>query len=151
MLTSNQIQSYLSKRECYLIDQDNHVAVTLTDEWAKKTPDEAGVYAAFEEDDLVYVGETVNIQKRMKNLQNSRQHALRRNIVKLNFSDSKGYPEADGNKLFPQEIEKKVDNWLENKIRIAFLPTTLGRAELEEKIIQKYRPKYNIKGKGKSN
>lgn len=57
-----------------------------------------------------------------------------------------GYKNADSNKKFPEHIEKKVDDWLKEKIKVSVLSTKLGRKELEENLVKKYDSKYNKKG-----
>lgn len=127
----------------------NRKKVALTNDWVKIFPSKAGVYAAFERGNIVYVGETGNIRGRMRDLRDSRHHSLRRNIGKNNFSGERGYKDANTKEEFPKHIEKKVDDWLTKKIKISALPTKLGRKELEEKFIEKYdlKCKYNKKGR----
>lgn len=86
----------------------------------------------------------------MRDLLDSRHHTLRRNIGRHNFSKEDGYENADSHNKFPKHIERKVDAWLKEKITISELPTKLGRKELEEKLVKKHDPKYNIKGERKS-
>lgn len=151
MLTPEQIQSHLAEMEDYLMNFDNQRPVKLSRAWANTLPADAGVYAAFEGTKLVYVGESGNIRERMKDLLDTRHHALRRNIGKLNFFSADGYASANSYLKFPPHIEEKVESWITEKIKIAALPTDLGRIELEEKIIEKFCPKYNIKERRKGN
>jgi len=146
MLSDKQIQSYLKGMENELKKNKNKKAVALTNDWVNGFPSKPGIYVAFERDKIVYVGETGNIRGRMRDLQDSRHHTLRRNIGKYNFSNEKGYEDANTKKKFPTHIEKEVDEWLTRKIKISVLPTKLGRKELEEILVGKYDPKYNKKG-----
>lgn len=129
-----------------LIKNENKKEVELFSDWVKGFPTKPGIYVAFEDGNLVYVGETGNIRGRMRDLQDSRHHSLRRNIGRHNFSSELGYEDANTKKKFPKQIEKKVDHWLRERIKISVLPTKLGCKELEEKLIEKYNPKYNKKG-----
>jgi hypothetical protein len=151
MLTPEQIQSHLVEMEDYLMKSDNQRTVKLSRGWANALPSDAGVYAAFEGNNLVYIGESGNIKERMKDLLDSRHHALRRNIGRLNFSNIDGYVNASSYNRFPPHIEEKVESWITEKIKISTLPTVLGRIELEEIIIEKFCPKYNIKERRKGN
>ncbi len=146
MLSHKQIESHLEDMENRLIRNGNKKKVDLTIDWAKDFPEEPGVYVVFENRKVVYVGETGNIRGRMKDLRDSRHHSLRRNIGRANFSTLKGYKNANSKEKFPPHIEKKVEDWLKEKIKISVLSTKLGRKELEEKIVQRYSPKYNKKG-----
>ena len=130
----------------------NRVKINLSYSWANIFPQEPGVYVAWEEGERnpVYVGETGNVRGRMKDLLDSRHHTLRRNIGKNNFSKEAGYRDANSKNKFPEHIEKKVDEWLEKKIRLSIILTKLGRKELEELLCEKYKPKYNIKGRRKT-
>lgn len=147
MLSDEQIQTYLADIEAKLIN-GNRLNVELSNDWISKFPEEPGIYIAWENgsNDPVYVGKTGNIMGRMRDLLDSRHHNLRRKIGSHNFSHETGYKKADSKSKFPPHIEQKVESWLKQKIRISALPLKLGRKELEEKIIQKYDPKYNEKG-----
>ncbi|MBU0905237.1 MAG: GIY-YIG nuclease family protein [Firmicutes bacterium] len=63
-------------------------------EWKTFAPDHAGVYFVWEDDTVIYVGESANIQKRMSDLQRTRNHTLRRKIGKELFSKHELYSEA---------------------------------------------------------
>lgn len=85
MLSDRQIQSHLEDMENKLIKNENKKRVELSSDWIKGFPDEPGIYVAFEDDKVVYVGETGKIRGRMRDLRDSRNHNLRRNIGKHNF------------------------------------------------------------------
>ena len=146
MLSDKQIQSYLGDMENKAIKNEAKKKVELFGDWVKGFPTEPGIYVAFEDGNIVYFGETGNIRGRMRDLQDSRHHTLRRNIGRRNFSSEIGYEDANTKKKFPRHIEEKVDHWLRERIKISVLPTKLGRKELEEELIKKYDPKYNKKG-----
>ncbi len=146
MLSDEQIRDYLELMEKELTTKKNEKKTELSASWVSGFPPVPGTYIAFEEGFLVYAGETGNIRGRMRDLLDSRHHTLRRNIGKHNFSHEDGYEDADSHEKFPKHIEKRVDAWLREKITISVLPMKLGRKELEEKLVQKYEPKYNNKG-----
>ena len=146
MLSDEQIQSYLEGIEDKLIKSEDKKKIKLSSDWVNGFPSKPGIYVAFEGEKIVYAGETGNIRGRMRDLQDSRHHTLRRNIGRHNFSSEVGYEDANIKKKFPKHIEEKVDHWLRERIKISALPIKLGRKELEEKIIEKYDPKYNKKG-----
>jgi len=86
----------------------------------------------------------------MNDLRDTRHHALRRNIGKFNFSNERGYNDANSKKKFPEKIERLVDNWLKERIKISALPMKIGRKEFEEWLFEKEELKYNKKGRRKS-
>lgn len=151
MLSDKQIQSHLENIEKKLMNDKNKKKVELSGDWVDGFPDEPGMYVAFEDDKIVYVGETGNIRGRMRDFQDSRHHTIRRSIGKNNFSSEKRYKDANVKKKFPKHIEEKVDCWVKKRITISVLSTKLGRKELEEQVIKNHKPKYNKKGQRKSN
>lgn len=140
---------FLKKLEMSLFEKSKKKKVTLSIRWINNMPSEPGIYAIFEKKTLVYIGETGNIQGRMWDMMDSRHHQLRRNVGRMNFSKIKGYRDADSSTKFPAKIERKLDRWIQNKFKISALPLYLGRKELEEDIVEYYKPKYNKKGRRK--
>lgn len=140
------IEDYLNKLVKKLVSNKNKIKIGLTREWARQFPSEAGVYVLFEAGELVYVGETGSIKERMTDYLDTRHHTVRRKIGKFNFSNIKGYKSATSKLKFPPHIEKMVEDWLKEKIKLCYVVVSLGRKELEEKIIYIYKPKYNTSG-----
>lgn len=62
MLSDEQIQSYLELMENELTKKENRKKVELSASWVNRFPPVPGIYIAFEEGNLVYVGETGNIR-----------------------------------------------------------------------------------------
>jgi excinuclease UvrABC nuclease subunit len=77
-------------------------------------PEVPGVYCVYDGDELIYVGETNNLRRRMRNLLGVRNHTLGRKL--------KGAVEH---------------------LRVAASPVACGRKEIEEAIIREQRPPYN--------
>jgi len=146
-MTNKEIENYLLEIENKLINQNKRIKVELNREWIKQFPEKAGVYIFFEDEIISYVGETGNLKGRMGDILNTQNHNIRRNIGDKNFKENAKYVKASSNKKFPDEIEKLVESWMNEKISVSIIPLRLGRKELEERIYDKYNPKYNIKGK----
>ena len=113
-------------------------------EWAKSFPLEPGVYIAWQNNEIVYVGETGNLSKRMRDLRDTRNHSLRRHVG-FKLYDEK----ATSSKKFLPKNEERLDDFFRRNIRISYLPVSLGRKELEESIFANHNPVYNQKGKRK--
>jgi hypothetical protein len=149
MLNREQIESHFMDMKNLLSTAENQKNVILSSEWANQFPSEAGIYTAFENGKIGYLGESGNIRGRFKDLLDSRHYDLRRNFGKLNSSSVDGYSDADSYNKFPSSVEEKVNSLLMDKIKISVLFTDIGRLDLEEKLIDKFHPKYNKKEKRK--
>lgn len=119
------------------------INITLDRNWSKDFPDKPGVYVFFEKSKIVYTGETNSIKDRMRDILDSRHHTLKRKIGVLNFSHVNGFKKANSKTKFPLKIEGLVNDWIIRKMKFSFLPTILGRKELEDLIINIYHPRYN--------
>lgn len=149
MLSPEQIESLLAEMKDTLINQPR-VKIELTYSWASQFPSEPGVYSIFEDEELVYVGETGNIRERMRDILDTRHHTLKRNIGKQNFSNAPGFRAASSKKKFPENIEKMVNEWLLQKMSVSVMPLYLGRKELEVFIFKSMKKTYNLKGERKT-
>lgn len=145
-LSSELITSYLNDIENAIIHKGERKTIELSCKWVDSFPAEAGVYVVFDRDKAVYAGETGNIRGRMRDLLDSRHHTLRRSVGKINFHKENGYKNADTKNKFPEHIEQLVTQYITDKFRLCHLAVSLGRKELEERIISKYKPQYNQKG-----
>lgn len=123
---------YLEQLRNRLFSKENHRKIALTKEWLSGVPPMPGVYVVFSGADTVYVGETGNLRKRMRDLCDSRHHTLRRSIGHKFYSDVKGYCQASTKEKFPDHIETLINTHICRKYTISFLPVSLGRKELEE-------------------
>jgi hypothetical protein len=90
-------------------------------DWHLNFDDIAGVYVAFEDDELVYVGETGNLRSRMRDLRDPRTHKVKEMIDLL---------------------ELPHDSLAFKAVTVLF-----GRKEVEEYMIAKHKPRYCGKGK----
>ncbi|MBZ9628147.1 GIY-YIG nuclease family protein [Psychroflexus sp. CAK1W] len=118
----------------------------LTLSWKKGFHDAPGVYLIRQFDEVVYVGETSNIQKRMNDMRNTKNHTVRRNIGNEAFMEEPRFQRATANKSFVPEIELKLEGLMKKSLTIQTLPLELGRKELEEFIMKELsQPKFNIR------
>lgn len=145
------IQHYLETLKRQLLHESNWQQIIMTRSWARDIPEEAGVYAMKENDRIVYVGETGNLQGRMFDLLDSRHHTVRRTIGEKFFFETDGFTKATTKKKFPEHIEVLVNDHICTKLSLAYLEVPLGRKELEELIesVIEVETRLNKRGKRK--
>lgn len=119
-------------------------------QWAKlhQIPNSEGVYAVYNDNKLCYVGETACLYKRMNDMFDSRNHTIRRTIAQKEFSAKEEYIKPTSHNKADEQTESSINEFME-KLEIAYIEVKLGRTELEEFIMRKYDPIYNIKRKRK--
>jgi excinuclease UvrABC nuclease subunit len=144
-----EIDKYLNQQRQELLKKDNWSNVTLTRGWTSFIPSKAGVYVLRHNNELVYVGETGNLRKRMNDLLDSRHHTLRRTIGQRFFGNHKKFIPATTKRKFPLEIEALVNEHISQNLEIAYLSVSLGRKELEELIEQEIRNEIKLNKRGK--
>lgn len=123
------------------------VPLLLTRDWERRFPKESGVYAVFDDDQLIYLGETGWIAKRMADLLSSQNHVLRRSIGNTMFQDEPGFQKATSNRRFPDHIEEKLVDYITSHLSVTAVVVHFGRSEIEEHLAAQYRPQYNSKGR----
>lgn len=143
------IDKYLGKLKNDLLNNSHWKDASLTTEWANTFPDEAGVYALRENNQIIYVGETGNIKGRMKDLLDSRHHTVRRTIGERHFSKIKGFKKATTRLKFPAKIEEMVNTYIQKNIQVSCVEVPLGRKELEELVEAKIHKDIRLNKRGK--
>jgi hypothetical protein len=139
-------EKYLKLLEDKLLKKSKKHAIELNWKWKLLFPNEPGVYAIFRNEELLWVGETGNIRKRMSDLSRTLNHSFRRILGNKIYGEM-----ATSRKKFSDDVEQKLDDYFRKNLKVSFLVVTMGRLELEEMIIDKYRDKgiYNVKEKRK--
>lgn len=113
-------------------------------EWKTLAPNQAGIYFVWEDASIIYVGESANIQKRMLDLQRTRNHTLRRKIGKELFSKHELYSEASSKYSYHEVIEDAINSYAIKNITVSYLPLVIGRKEVESYFIKRMPlPRYN--------
>lgn len=146
-MTKTQIEIYLLKLENSLLNHTSLNSINITREWVKQFPNEAAVYIFRENGKVCYIGETGSIKGRMSDILNTRHHTLRRNVGQYHFSEHPLYEKASSNKGYAPEIERLLNDYIENHLTLSYIVTDLGRKELEERLFEKLAPIYSLKGK----
>ncbi len=147
---NEKIEKYLFDLEAQLLSDNNRRIIQTNKEWLKMFPQEAGVYLLREEGNICYVGETGNLQSRMKDLLDTRNHSVRRKIGEIKFSEQSEYQRGTSSHKFPEQIEIELNNILEDNFEVSTVVVAIGRKELEERIVHKYKPIYNVRDARKS-
>lgn len=144
-------KKYIEDLASELFKKELRKKIAFTKEWLALIPAKAGVYIFTSGDEIVYVGETGNLRKRMKDLFDSRHHTLRRTIGQKFYADTDGYYPATVKVKFPDTVEEKVNTHLSSQYKISFMEVPLGRKELEEHIesLMKADIRLNKRGKRK--
>jgi hypothetical protein len=133
-MDENLINEYLESLYHKLRNPHNWKSITLSRDWTRQAPDSAGVYILISEGEIVYVGETSNLRKRMSHLLNTQNHCVRRTLGNLHYSSIKGFKPASSHIKFPDHIEELLNAHIMNNIKVAYITVLLGRKELEVKI-----------------
>jgi len=139
------VKAHVDAHAKYLRDATDAVGIVLTTAWAERFPTNAGVYAVFDGKKLIYVGETGSLRGRMKDLRDTRNHTLRRQIGAAKFRDCNGYQPGTSKRKFPESIEGMLNAYIEKNLSVKVLPVLLGRKEIEERLIDDETPRFNIK------
>ena len=93
------------------------------------------------------VAETGSIKGRMNDILNTKNHTLRRNLGNHYFAELPNYEKPSSRKSFCDEIEILLNEKIITDLTVSYILVELGRKELEERLYDKFSPKYSIKGK----
>ncbi|WP_295677731.1 GIY-YIG nuclease family protein [uncultured Empedobacter sp.] len=91
------------------------------------------VYAIFENDKLIYIGETGDLLKRMSDFTRTVNHSFRKQMGYRLFGGIKS------KKKFDDDIEFQLDKYLDDMLYIQFIEVNFGRLEIETYLIDKYK------------
>ena len=133
MITIDQSNQYLEELEDELSNAPKF-KVDLSTEWINTFSTKAGVYAVYQGQAMIYIGETGCIRKRMNDLRNTMNHTLRRLLGEKMFSTRSDYKRASSTQKYSPEIESELEKWMCQNLQISSIPVSLGRKELEERI-----------------
>ncbi|MEC4116025.1 GIY-YIG nuclease family protein [Myroides phaeus] len=133
LLKEIELYKILIKAEKSLFNSEK-IKFERTKDWRKKfLKHTAAVYAIFENDKLIYIGETGNLLKRMSDITRTVNHSFRKQIGHFLFSGIKS------SKKFGDDIEIKLDKYFDDALYIQFIEVNFGRLEIETYLIDKYK------------
>ncbi|MFC4775999.1 GIY-YIG nuclease family protein [Paenibacillus sp. GCM10023252] len=81
---------------------------------------------------IVYLGETSNLQERMNDLKDTRHLTLRRSVGHLEFSKEPDFHRASSIVKFSPRIEEMVTEFIKTNLSLTYCATKIGRKEFEE-------------------
>lgn len=105
-----------------------------TKKWRDENiPDHPGVYALFEKDALLYIGETGNLRARMSDICRTVNHTFRRKLGQKKFGGDKVKYKYDN------ETEVLLDLFFDNELYLAYIEVDFGRLEIETHLVGKFQ------------
>lgn len=140
-----EVSSFVSVFEKELLKSKRY-KINFSSQWAIEFKPVAGVYIIFDNDKLVYIGETANLYKRMKELGRTYNHSFRKKL------GCKLQPDAKIEKgKYSLELETLLTDYCNNNIYVASLPLAFGRLEVESYLIHKHHLTGLLNSLGKRN
>lgn len=128
-----QVHNFFNEVEGFIFKKSK-IPFEFTTKWSQQFEDEAGIYAIFDNEQLIYIGETASIRKRMGDLRRTINHTFRR---KLGFELS-GIKYSSKQK-YTVEIENAINQYYIQNLRVVPVYLNFGRSEVESYIIRKYQ------------
>jgi predicted MPP superfamily phosphohydrolase len=129
-----QVQTFVNTFEAELLASPRH-KIDLTTQWSKHLDKCAGVYFIFDNNVLVYIGETANLYKRMKEIGRTYNHSFRKKLGRKLQPDAKI---ERGKYVYDTELETLLTAYCNTNISVACKPLAFGRLEVESYLIHKY-------------
>ncbi|PJK16937.1 hypothetical protein CQS04_07220 [Chryseomicrobium excrementi] len=121
-----QIQNSLKERTEYPL---------YSDDWLQMAPSAPGIYFVFHLNEIVYVGESANLKKRMKDLRNTYNHTLRRKLGKALFQNHEHYSISSSVKKYHPSIEEAITKYALDNLKVTYFELKIGRKEMESAFI----------------
>lgn len=138
-----EIINYLESAAAKLSSPVNAIPLT------RKTsfPEKPGIYCIFENNILIYAGETGSLKGRMKDIFRTMNHSFRRSLGKRQFAETPGVMSVSSKKNFPPEVELQLTEFMESNLLVKIMPVLIGRKEIEEKIIDSHTSLFNSRSR----
>lgn len=140
----SQIEDYLKNLENQLVNDSVAINIELISTWANSFPKKASVFLFREDGVICYVAETASIKDELNGILKSKNHAFRINLGKQYFAENPNYTKSSISKEFSDEMQTLINERIIATLTISYILVDLGRRELEERLINKFSPKYVI-------
>ncbi len=139
------IKSFVDSFEKELM-QAEKIKFSFDRNWSSNFPNKAGIYAIFDKDKLVYIGETANIKERMKEVKRTYNHSFRKKLGRFLIEDAiitKG--------KFEEILELRLNDYYLERISFSYRELNFGRLEVELHLIQRNHNNGLLNSLGKRN
>lgn len=90
-----------------------------------------GLYVIWQGEKPIYVGESRDVKKRLKDMQNTLNHTLRRKI-----GEELSGEKATSKKKFSQNTEKKLNNHFRKNLKYSYKQINFGRVEIQDELVK---------------
>ncbi|MEM7039342.1 MAG: hypothetical protein AAF570_20385 [Bacteroidota bacterium] len=142
-ITSKEVLEIAIQVEKELLAGDK-IAFSLDRTWASNFPSAPGVYAIFDDGDLVYFGESADLKERMKEVKRTYNHPFRKKVGKIILK-----ARLQGRK-FSDEVEKALHAYFIRNLSFTYREVRFGRLEIEDHLIHRNAEKL-LNSPGKRN
>lgn len=131
-IDNKQIEAIIEKIEYNLLN-NSRLQFTYDTDWNKNFPQSSGIYAIFDNSNLVYIGQTSDLRSRMSDIRRTYNHTFRK---KLGLSRLNG---KIINNKFSDEIEENLTAYMVKNLSFTHYEIPFGRLEIETVLVQKYK------------
>lgn len=139
------IQTFIDDFEKELMQADK-IKFSFDRNWSSKFPSKAGIYAIFDKNKLVYIGETANLKERMKEVKRTYNHSFRRKLGKFLVESSKVVKGK-----FEETLELTLNDYYLDRITFSYKELNFGRLEVESHLIHRHHSNGLLNSLGKRN
>jgi hypothetical protein len=127
-----KVATILENIEYHLLNYEK-LKFSYNTNWNKQFPKSPGIYAIFENSELIYIGQTSELRSRMSDIRRTYNHTFRKKLGLLKFKGK------IINNKFSDEIEEKVTNYMVENLSFTHYVIPFGRIEIETFLVQKYK------------
>src|SRR5690606_35136554 len=143
-MTKTEIEEYLLSLEHNLLVESERKSIEWTRDWANSIPNLLAVYLIREGIEICDVGESGSIQNLIKNLLNLKNHWDRNRYVPNQHLKTAARKNAVLNIGLTNLLDQIHHENNQTHFIFSFIPVSLGRKELEERLYVKLTPKFNL-------
>lgn len=149
-MTKIEIEEYLIDLENILINRVEEHKVCFSKKLLQSFPNKPAVYIFREDNEICYIGETYSLRACMFYFLYRKNHTFIKNVVDAYSSNCDNYIESNSKQsfsIYKDELLKKI---FKSDFTLSYIEVSLGRKELEDRLLDKYKPKYVTKCKHKT-
>jgi hypothetical protein len=138
------VQSFIDRVVAHV--RQPATSTRLTRRSYSSLPSIAGLYAIYEHDSLIYVGETGCLSERLRDIFQTRNHSFRRKLGKKLFASEPGFVAATSKQCFAPDIESRLTAHMETALTFLVVPMKFCRTEVEERLVAECDGLLNSRG-----